>query len=72
MIRLLKININTYQDLIDFISRPDISDKNAVAVTNKFLNIYCSEDIGDRNEFIKKVKGFIEKYGHTNEKPFFL
>ena len=67
-----KIIIDNYEDLIRIISIPELSDKLVIKITNKALNIFCMNEIKDRNEFVKQVEDFISKFGEEIDRPLFL
>ena len=69
----MKITINTNEDLLKFVENDKVTIAEAVEVTNKFLNVYCSNEVKSKEELIIQVREFIEKYCYTNaERPFFM
>ena len=69
----MTITINTYDDLLRFIQNDKVTISESVEVTNRFLNVYCSNEVKSREIFIETVKDYINKWGdYDGEKPFFL
>ncbi len=69
----MKITINTNEDLLKFVENDKVTIAEAVEVTNRFLNVYCSNEVKSKEVFIEMVKDFIDSWGnYDGEKPFFL
>ncbi len=69
-----EIQINTYDDLVKFLSRNDIDFAPARQIAQTFLNVLIFET-GDKEQLIKSVEKYIDDYGSlpaNAERPIFL
>ncbi len=70
----MQVQLNTYADLLEFISRDDCSFDVARQIVQKFLNVLILE-IGTKEPLIIAVQKYIDEYGNlpaNHEKPIFL
>lgn len=71
----MEIEINTYDDLLEFINRPDVPAKKALEVSCAFLRVIdvTFEEVKKEN-VIKDVTDYINRWCHegTFERPIFL
>jgi hypothetical protein len=70
----MEIQLNTYNDLLQFIFRTDVSYDIARQITQKFLSVLILE-IGTKEKLIIAVQEYIHTYGNlpaNHEKPIFL
>lgn len=69
----MRIEINSYDDLLSYIKRKDVDVKTAFTVAAKFLKlipIYFEDTT--KEEVINDVEIFIERFGDKHERPIFL
>jgi hypothetical protein len=70
----MQVQLNTYDDLLQFIFRTDVSYDIARQITQKFLSVLILE-IGTKEKLIVAVQKYIDDYGNfpaNHEKPIFL
>ena len=70
----MEVQLNTYDDLLQFINRTDVNFNIARQIVEKFLSILIIE-IGSKELLIEAVEKYIINYGNlpaTAEKPIFL
>jgi hypothetical protein len=70
----MEVQLNTYDDLLQFINRADVSFNVARQIVEKFLTVLILE-IGTKEKLIEAVEKYIDDYGSlpaNHEKPIFL
>lgn len=69
----MKIQINDYNDLLNFIKRDDIETKQATEIVCLTLNVFCPLLLS-KEELIESTEYYINKFGQnrTSERPLFL
>jgi hypothetical protein len=70
----MEIQLNSYNDLLQFIILPNVNFDIARQVTQKFLTVLIIE-IGTKEKLIEAVQKYIDDYGNlpaNHEKPIFL
>jgi hypothetical protein len=70
----MEVQLNTYNDLLQFIILPDVNFDVARQITQKFLTVLIVE-IGTKEKLIEAVQKYIDDYGAlpaNHEKPIFL
>jgi hypothetical protein len=68
----MEIDINTNDDLLEFIKRDDVTLKQAHDVSLAFLKVLSIFEYESKQHLIESVTAFINKWGDVKEKPIFI
>ena len=68
----MTISITTFDDLIEFLKRDDVTAEQGIDVACKALSVICPIAI-EKPHLVKAVENFVERWGHIKgERPLFL
>ncbi len=71
----MEIRINTYDDLLNFLDRKDITVEQALYVVSKSLKVWgANEDFKSTKDIKERLISFLENYGYQGQHqwPLFL
>ena len=68
----IEFDINTNDDLLEFIKRDDVTLKQAHDVSLAFLRVLSIFEYESKQHLIESVTAFINKWGNVKEKPIFI
>ena len=68
----MQIDINTNDDLLEFIKRDDVTLKQAHDVSLAYLRVLSIFEYESKQHLIESVTAFINKWGNVKEKPIFI
>jgi hypothetical protein len=68
----MEIDINTNDDLLNFIKREDVTLKQAHDVSIAYLRVLSVFEYESKEHLIESVTAFINRWGDVKEKPIFL
>lgn len=68
----MEIDINTNEDLLNFIKRDDVTLKQAHDVSLAYLRVISIFEYESKEHLIESVTAFINRWGNVKEKPIFL
>ena len=66
------IQINNFDELIDFIENHDLTHKQISELVNVTLKTILINDYETKTEIVDALKNFWKQYGHTKERPVFI
>jgi len=67
---MMRIRIDTYEDLIAFIKRDKVTPEQACEVLRTALKVYAYPE--DKDVMIKKIENYLNRWEGCNEKSLFL
>ena len=66
------ININSFEDLIEFIENHKVSKKDIENLVSETMKIYFIKEYESREEMISDLKDFYLQYGDYEMMPLFI
>ncbi|MBL4586006.1 MAG: hypothetical protein JKX84_02965 [Flavobacteriales bacterium] len=66
-----EVNINTFEDLIEFLKTNDLTPTQTNEIINKALKCFFLTDLS-KDQMIDSLIEYWDKWKHTKERPFFI
>lgn len=66
-----QIQINNFQQLIEFFKRPEVTIPQIIEITNKSLIVFFTADDKTKENLIQEIEDYWETWKDTKEKPLF-
>lgn len=66
----MKININSFEELIEFLQTGHLDDDQLIEVVHKALKVYVTKE--PKDILLNRIVEYWQKWGRAKERPLFL